>query len=246
MSEEGTWRTIRGRRIFIKKGQSLREAMSESGKFDKEKLQERLRRRLGKISSETASEEWKKLTKSDIIKLNNNEEIVNYFKEKHNIELSNIDKLKPEEIKPALCGVDDFLRDFPEARKGVNKIEYVPGLRKAHGTMDSNKLMQIRKDGFAEYGTGVHETSHALDFGKSFIFDKEKYSEKIVRQVLKEKGIKRNSKAYKNILYKKQITRNYPPKDYELELFAHYIEEYYVRREDSLGKDILNEMKRGE
>ena len=46
MSEEGTWRTIRGRRIFIKKGQSLREAMSESGKFDKEKLQERLRRRL--------------------------------------------------------------------------------------------------------------------------------------------------------------------------------------------------------
>lgn len=38
--------------------------------------------------------------------------------------------------------------------------------------MDTNKLMQIRKDGFADYGTGVHETSHALDFGKSFIFAK--------------------------------------------------------------------------
>lgn len=247
MSEEGTWRTVKGRRVFIKKGQSLREAMSESGKFDKEKLQERLKRRLGKVSSETAGEEWKKLTKSDIIELNNNEEIVNYFKEKHNIELSNLDKLKPEEIKPALCGVDDFLRDFPEARRGLKKIEYVPGLRKAYGTMDTNKLMQIRKDGFADYGTGVHETSHALDFGKSSIFDKEKYSEKIVRQVLKEKGIKRKSKEYNKLLDSKWIPVNYPPKDYELELFAHCIEEYYTNKNrDEINKNIITKLKEGE
>ena len=32
-SENGVWRTVGGRRIFIKNGQSLSEAMKESGKF---------------------------------------------------------------------------------------------------------------------------------------------------------------------------------------------------------------------
>ena len=35
--EDGVWRTISGRRIFIKKGQSLTEAMRESGKFESKK-----------------------------------------------------------------------------------------------------------------------------------------------------------------------------------------------------------------
>lgn len=64
----------------------------------------------------------KKLTKSDIIELNNNEEIFNCFKEKHNIDLSNLDELKQEEIKPA--------------------YRICTGLRKAYGTMDTNKLIK--------------------------------------------------------------------------------------------------------
>ena len=32
---DGVWRTIGGRRIFIKNGKSLSEAMKESGKFIK-------------------------------------------------------------------------------------------------------------------------------------------------------------------------------------------------------------------
>ena len=31
----GVWRTVRGRRVFISDGQSLAEAMEQSGKFDK-------------------------------------------------------------------------------------------------------------------------------------------------------------------------------------------------------------------
>ena len=34
MKEKGVWRTVGGRRIFIKDGQSLTDAMKESGKFD--------------------------------------------------------------------------------------------------------------------------------------------------------------------------------------------------------------------
>lgn len=33
MTEKGVWRTVRGRRVFIKEGQSLTDAMRESGKF---------------------------------------------------------------------------------------------------------------------------------------------------------------------------------------------------------------------
>lgn len=35
MLEDGVWRTVAGRRIFIKNGQSLTDAMKSSGKFNK-------------------------------------------------------------------------------------------------------------------------------------------------------------------------------------------------------------------
>jgi vacuolar-type H+-ATPase subunit I/STV1 len=34
--EDGVWRTVRGRKIFIKEGQSLSDAMKNSGKFENE------------------------------------------------------------------------------------------------------------------------------------------------------------------------------------------------------------------
>ena len=37
MKENGVWRTVGGRRIFIKDGQDLASAMKESGKFPKSK-----------------------------------------------------------------------------------------------------------------------------------------------------------------------------------------------------------------
>ena len=51
MSGGGVWRTVRGRRVFIKDGQSLTDAMKESGKFEenkKDNLQKKLKERLGK------------------------------------------------------------------------------------------------------------------------------------------------------------------------------------------------------
>lgn len=38
--ENGVWRTISGRRIFIKEGQSLSDAMKESGKYEKETVEQ--------------------------------------------------------------------------------------------------------------------------------------------------------------------------------------------------------------
>ena len=36
MAESGVWRTVSGRRVFIKTGQTLSDAMRESGKFEEE------------------------------------------------------------------------------------------------------------------------------------------------------------------------------------------------------------------
>ena len=44
--DDGVWRTIAGRRVFIKNGQSLTEAMKNSGKFKMQKkdIQSRLKK----------------------------------------------------------------------------------------------------------------------------------------------------------------------------------------------------------
>lgn len=61
---EGVWRTISGRRVFIKKGQSLTEAMKESGKF--------------KNSNKDNSKSDKKTSKINDLKRK-----INEFEEKH-------------------------------------------------------------------------------------------------------------------------------------------------------------------
>lgn len=48
MFEDGVWRTVAGRRIFIKNGQSLTDAMKNSGKFEKNNLQAKLKKQLNK------------------------------------------------------------------------------------------------------------------------------------------------------------------------------------------------------
>lgn len=50
--EDGVWRTVRGRRIFIKEGQSLSDAMKDSWKFENKKLNNQTKDKTEFISSE--------------------------------------------------------------------------------------------------------------------------------------------------------------------------------------------------
>ena len=73
MEENGVWRTVGGRRIFIKEGQDLASAMKESGKFskkeknDKELKREKLRnldeysrgKLIEKLTKEEEEEYWR-------------------------------------------------------------------------------------------------------------------------------------------------------------------------------------------
>ncbi len=57
MFEDGVWRTVGGRKIFIKNGVDLKTAMKESGKFKKNEIKDK-----------------KQDNKEDDLKENNNEE----------------------------------------------------------------------------------------------------------------------------------------------------------------------------
>lgn len=57
MKENGVWRTVGGRRIFIKEGQDLASAMKESGKFsNKQGREETLKKELQNIQDDTIKE----------------------------------------------------------------------------------------------------------------------------------------------------------------------------------------------
>lgn len=122
--------------------------------------------------------------------MSNKKEVTKDFKDNYNIELANIDKLTVDEIKPALSGTHDFIKDFPEAGKFIKRIEYYPGLSGRHADMGGDGLMRIRKD------------------------------------VLKEKGIRKNSKEYRKILENDLITTNYKEEEYKIgEKIYNYIKE---------------------
>lgn len=51
MEEQGVWRTIRGRRIFIADGEDLESAMNRSGKFNNEDVQKQHNDKLKELKS---------------------------------------------------------------------------------------------------------------------------------------------------------------------------------------------------
>lgn len=119
---DGVWRTIGGRRVFIKKGQSLSEAMRESGKFDakpKKTLEEKIKLRKElemkynekkKEIEEETNREKKKILKEELKKIErdyNNakyseqEALMKQYQEKHKKEMneSEVSNYREEKAK---------------------------------------------------------------------------------------------------------------------------------------------------
>ena len=131
--ENGVWRTVGGRRIFIKDGEDLETAMKKSGKFGKKEIEEKIETK-GKTTKE----------------LNNRKNLVDYIKWQLDIDLEkaitekqfsprkglNIDsrklsknefnslksKLLKEEIRIESNGVYDYFITYPPKKEPL-KIE---------------------------------------------------------------------------------------------------------------------------
>lgn len=63
--EDGVWRTVGGRRVFIKDGQSLTDAMRESGKFGENKTQ----KHLVPLDSKNVADLKKNMTRDEAFKI---------------------------------------------------------------------------------------------------------------------------------------------------------------------------------
>lgn len=159
--EEGVWRTIGGRRIFIKEGQDLETAMKESGKFsDKQiekqnKIEEKtteLSENLDKLEYEQLNELFNKTKDPDTreILMNKMQEkdVVKFGREIYGIEMNDI----------------DYKGTFDDALKYVNefnKDKKYQTMNLYHGT--NAKFEKFDYDHFGQtdpgdYGQGIYLT----------------------------------------------------------------------------------------
>lgn len=133
-NEGGVWRTVRGRRVFIKDGQSLTDAMKASGKFDdndkKGRLQKRLKERLGKNGEDDTKQKHEAAIKElsgdkygdgtyDIDKM----EAVN-FEEGYQVTFCQIG----DDYSPAEYGakVNEFVKVSSDGKTYAGKFESTP------------------------------------------------------------------------------------------------------------------------
>lgn len=111
--EDGVWRTIKGRHIFIKNGQSLEEAMAESGKFEG-KTKTDVKKDNNKVKDEEPKKEDKE-DKKDKDKDKAKEEPTNDLKSQVDELLGKSHTKIPNDV---LGSVDDIYDDYLADQKG--------------------------------------------------------------------------------------------------------------------------------
>lgn len=146
--ENGVWRTVGGRRIFIKEGQDLATAMKESGKFEKKyKNKQEVNKRIKEINKKIYSEngvnkeEYDKLKKEldELKKIKKDLPDVKEIEieEKVNKVLNGDYGELKEELKDKLYNVEDYENDYGIEQSYIDEIE----------TDIQNKIEQLHEDG---------------------------------------------------------------------------------------------------
>ena len=123
-------------------------------------------------------------------------------------------------VKATLSGYDDILTEFPEAVRKIKKIKYNSHLGN-YGNINNKGLSEIGPLGLRDYGTGVHEATHAYDMAMSQ-YGKHDFSESVVEQARKNLKLRKGTKEYKALLV--QVTGDYAYIDKALEVFAYAVE----------------------
>lgn len=193
---------------------SLRYSTNKEGKTDFESVQVYERAR-----SFSTIEDLRAVSNSSIINMSSLEEIVEYFKNQHNLDVTGFPSSRLEDMKMSFSGLDDMMTRYPEIKDNIHTVEYNPGMA-ALGKWFSDGTIKISSKGLKDYGTGIHEAAHALDYVRTGFGSS--YSESVTNQAVKNLGLRRNSKNYKNLTF--QITQSVKDANNQKELFAYAIE----------------------
>ena len=109
--------------------------------------------------------ELEKISKSPVVSMDSIDDIVLYFDKTYGIEIQDFDGQDLFKVKETLSGFDDFFKEFPEAGKLTKNIMFSPQFEE-DGKMSANGFSVVGPSGL-DYGTGLHEAAHALDYAIS-------------------------------------------------------------------------------
>lgn len=174
------------------------------------------------------------VSKSAIINMNTYQEIIDYFMKKHGIEVHGFDKKVLFDIKTTLAGYDDILNEFPLARNKIKKISYNHSIKDC-GNLRTNGLSEIGSAGLRDYGTGLHEATHALDLCLSS-YGQHDFADEVIETARKNLKLRKNSKEYLNLRIK--MTGSIIDIDKNYELISYGVETAKAGPDNILANEI--------
>ncbi len=192
--------------------------------------------RLNRAKNIHTIEDLRLVSSSPVIDMESIDEIKNRFTDIHGVAIEGFDKKDLFAVKATLSGYDDMLSEYPEIRKGLNTIRYVGNIG-SMGDWNSSGLSRVGKSGLQDYGTGIHESAHALDYARSQR-SKRLYSEQIVEEARKNLGYRKNGADY--IRVRMDLTADLGDARDSREVFAYAIESH----KGGCGNDLAAEINR--
>lgn len=173
------------------------------------------------------------ISNSPVLEKKTVDEIKQLFLDKHGVEVIGFDNNELFSVQATFAGFDDMLTKFPESKRYLKKIVYAPRFKDC-GEWNKNGTVRIGPDGLKDYGTGVHETMHALDEARTL--GETSFAEKIVEKARKNLRYRKNSDEYSD---ERILICGY--KDYKNvhEVFAYSVETAITGVEYPLSNEIF-------
>lgn len=179
------------------------------------------------------------VSSSRVIGMEKINDIQSYFESAYGIKVEGFENKDLFDVKATLAGYDDILAELPETARKIKYIKYNSHL-KDYGKINTKGLSEVGPLGLRDYGTGVHEASHAYDLAMSR-FGTHSFAEEIVEQARKNLKLRKNTKEYRSLLM--QITASYKDIDNACEVFAYAIETAKCGIDNRLATEIYRLMK---
>lgn len=179
-----------------------------------------------------------RVSSSPVTEFDSIDEIKDYFKRKHDVDVSGFEKKELFGVKATMAGYDDMLTEFPEIRDTLKRIGYNSHSHNC-GTYNTLTLSsKVGPKGLQDYGTGIHEAAHALDKARSVTFGE--YSSDIVEKARKNLKLRSNSNEFKDLRIR--LCGNLEYTD-TAEIFAYAIESEKGLSGNKLSAEIMRLIK---
>lgn len=195
--------------------------------------------RMNRARNIRSVDDLNKVTNSTVVGMESYGDIQNYFSDAYGISVLGFDNCDLFAVMATMAGLDDILVEFPDAADKISTVRYVPQL-KAMGDIDRDGRVRIGKDGLRDYGTGVHEAVHALDYKRSKP-GTNSFSADIVAEARKVLGLRKNSKEYNSLAF--VLTNSIRDAGDSAELFAYAVESEMGGASNKLSSAIYAQLK---